>query len=118
MLRSLLAPSIGQLAENAWRSSNREQLHAVALRAAEIDPEKALAAATLLAFAAGGKEPEVPTLRPGSLGWLFVASLRDLQAFGPAAVGVSPSAARALWVGLSEALEAHDKASQGRSDRA
>lgn len=112
LLKLALGASLDRAAEEAWRTATREQLLEVARRMAAIDSEKALAASALLAWAVAGSEPVVPTVEPGSLSWVFLASRAQLRALGEEIVHLSPEAARSLYVGLHEALEAEEKAFQ------
>jgi hypothetical protein len=93
-------------AEHAWRSSTLPQIDRFTRRAAEIDPEKALQVAGLLAWAVGGRKPELPSLTPKGLSWVFLASKDELRQMAVEIARLDPSAARALWVCLQEALEA------------
>lgn len=110
LLQGALSLGLDAAAENAWRNANVEQLRRVAARMAEIDRDKALAASALLAWAAAGRDPVVPTIEAGKLPWLFVAPRDELVRFGVRMVELCPEGASAVWQGLAEALEERHKA--------
>jgi len=117
ILNLALSTSLDGAAERAWRAATREQLQEVAERMAASDPQKALAVSAILAWAVAGQEVELPVIRPGDLPWVFLATVPELHMLGAEVARLSPQAARALWVGLGEALEAQDEAFRATGPR-
>lgn len=106
LLSGVLGRTLDQAAEHAFTNATRDQLQQVAARMVELDRDKALACSFLLAWAAAGREPEVPALTPASMPWLFSASPDELRGFATMMVRLCPSAARDVFVGLDEELSA------------
>lgn len=115
LLSGVIGKTLDQAAEHAFASATREQLMAVAKRMVELDREKAIACSALIAWAAAGADPEVPTLTPASLAWVFTAPLSELEIYGRELVRLCPSVAAHIEVAIHEALEEHEAALRKRA---
>lgn len=116
LLQGALGLGLDGAAEQAWRRASCSQLQAVAERMAALDRNKALAASALLAWAAAGTDLKLPTLKPGDLPWVYLASREELHGFARELVRLSPEAARAIFSGLDLALGEAEEAFQARQE--
>lgn len=115
ILQGVMGRTLDQAAEYAFQNATRDQLLNVAQRMVELDAEKALASSFLIAWAASGRNPEVPYPNPGSISWLFQADHATLRLYAAEIVRMSPESARWLAVALEEELDGRD---QGFSEHA
>lgn len=104
-LPAFVHDSLLTMAENLFRSATREQLQKLAQRAVEVDRDRALAMSFLLAWAAAGKEPAVPTLKNDVLSWIFTATPDELRQLGGRLVALSTPGASMLAAGIRDACE-------------
>lgn len=105
-----------RLAEESFRKASPELLTTLAECVVEIDREKALAFAGLLAWAAAGDRPEVPAPRGELLTWLYTASPEEIRRLAARIVALSTPGATMLASALLEHVQERDQAAIRREN--
>jgi hypothetical protein len=107
-LSGLLGKTAIDLGREWYRTATREQLIDLAKMAAELDRDRAIQAAGLLAWAATGQAPEVKPLSASTLANVAQASQEDLSSFAARLVRFDLKQAHELYSLLGYELTAHD----------